>query len=537
MKLTTTRPKRTHGSALPASFPRSVVFLSWLNFASTKVGALSSCASLMCIMIAVAGCSSPDASIGSYDSSAVYNRPLHSAIAKKSMSYEGVERNPVIVVHGFLGAQLKDSKTGEMIWGGFTGMNVLKGFSKEQLRGISIPMAMGKPLRDLKNDVQPASILKNVDVRILGLHFNLDAYDKMLEILAKAGYVPEDAPLPQDKHFSSLFVFYYDWRRDLPENAARLHEFILRKRTYLQEQYRKCYGVDDYDVQFDIVAHSMGGLLSRYYLEYGDQDLPADGSMPVLDWRGSTYIDKLVVVATPNAGYLDTFVELQKGLQIAPEIPAYPPGVIGTFPTYYQMLPLLSTRSVVYKDDPDGKPADIFDPELWNKMRWGLADPKHDEALKIILPDAKTAEERHAIAVDHLAKCLKRAKQFTDAMRIDTVPPDDVGLYLFLGDSVPTRRTVEVDRETGDVKVTDYEAGDGKVLASSARIDDREGGQWRPFAWSPIKWQVVIHIFAAHMGITTSLEFADNVSYCLLEMTTKKQAEKRKLPFTPAMVK
>ncbi len=473
-------------------------------------------------------CSSTDSSTGSYDSSSVYTRPLYSTIAKQSMAYEGVERNPVIVIHGFLGAKLKNYKTGENVWGEFKGISILKGYSNEQLRGLSIPMEIGKSLKELKSDVRPFSILNNVDVRILGIHFNMDAYDRMLEILAKAGYVPEIKPLPQGKHFSSLFVFYYDWRRDLPENAAKLHDFILNKRAYVQEQYKKNYGLIDYDVQFDILAHSMGGLLSRYYLEYGDQDLPEDGSLPKLDWRGSKYIDKLVIVATPNAGYLDTFVEMQEGLSIAPEAPLYQPGVIGTFATYYQMLPLLSTRSVIYKDDPKGPAVDIFDYNVWVKMKWGLLSPKQDESLKIILPNAKTPEERHAIALDHLKKCLKRAKQFTDALSIDAPPPDDVSLYLFLGDSVPTRRTAEVDRSTGAFTVTEYEAGDGKVLASSARMDDREGREWTPFCTSPIKWHTVMHIFGAHMGITSSKAFEDNVSFYLLETATKKQEEKKK---------
>lgn len=485
---------------------------------------------LFLLLITLGGCSSPESAIGSYDSKATYGRPLYSAIARRSMAYEGVQRNPVIVVHGFLGALLQDTKTGENVYGSFTAMNALNGYPDEQLRKLAVPMRMGAPLKDLQSDVQPCSILKNVNIRILALRFSLDAYDQMLAILAKAGYVPEDKPLPPDKHFSSLFVFYYDWRRDLPENAARLHEFILQKRAYMREQYKRCYGLDDYDVHFDLVGHSMGGLVTRYYLQYGNQDLPADGSLPVLDWRGSRYINKLIVVATPNAGYLDTFLEMRKGLTIAPELPAYPPSVIGTWASYYQMMPPLCTRSVVFKDDPAGKPVDLFDPEVWIAMKWGLADPKQDPGLKTLLPDAKTAQERRAIALDHLRKCLKRAKQFTDAMAIDAVPPDNVALYLFLGDAVPTRRAARVERNTGAVEVTDYEAGDGKVLACSARMDPRAGGQWRPFAASPIRWQVVIHIFAAHMGITSSQEFADNVSYYLLEATTKTQADARRQP-------
>lgn len=475
----------------------------------------------LCV-IASTGCST-DPSIGSYNSTTVYERPLYSTIAKKSMAYEGIYRNPVIVVHGFLGARLKSSTRDVTVWGSLTGREAIGGISDEQLRAISLPMAEKTPLKDLKDHVYADELLENFSVRVLGMQFNVGAYGKMINILSDAGYVQEGLPLPKDKHFYSLFIFYYDWRRDIPENAAKLHAFIQQKRAYLQQEYKKLYGVDNYNVQFDVLAHSMGGMVSRYYLLYGNQDLPADGALPKLDWAGSKYIDKLVIVGTPNAGYLDTFFELVNGLQIEPMAPVYPPAAIGTFHTYYQMLPLNSTRSIVYADDPNGPPINIFDPEVWIKNKWGLASPAQDETLKIILPTVNTQEERHAIAVDHLTKCLKRAKQFTDAMRVNAVPPDDVDFYLFLGDAVPTRRTAAVDRKTGTFEITDYEAGDGKVLASSARMDEREGRTWTPFMQSPIKWNVVTHLTAAHMGITLSQEFADNVVYFLLENPTKNQ--------------
>jgi hypothetical protein len=216
------------------------------------------------------------------------------------------------------------------------------------------------------------------------------------------------------------------------------------------------------------------------------------------------------------------------GLQIDPRAPVYPPAVIGTWPTYYQMLPLESTRSVIYSDDPKGKPVDLFDPKVWIKMKWGLANPDQDTELQKLMPNEKNAGQRRKVAIDHLAKCLKRAKQFTEAMRVKATPPDDVAAFLFLGDAVQTRRQAEVDRKTGKLKVTKFEAGDGKVLASSARMDEREGREWVPFQQSPIQWQAVIHLKAAHMGITESYAFADNVSYYLLSFPTKEQKAREK---------
>ena len=492
----------------------------------SKIYAVFTGSILFIVLIALSGCSSYDSATGSYQSTKKYKKALFSKIDKNSMAYEGVARNPVIVIHGFLGSRLENTKTKENVWGNFKGKELLKGYSNVLLKDMSIPMEQGKPLVELEGDVKPVDMLQTFTiVTLVGGKIQLHGYDSLLGILNEAGYVQDSKPLPENKNFYSLFPFHYDWRKSLDYNAAKLEKFIQKKRAYIQKKYKELYGIDNFDVQFDIVAHSMGGLLSRYYLRYGDQQLPQDGSMPIFDWRGSKNIDKVVIVGTPNAGYLDTIVQLVNGLKIDPHpiVPVYPPAVIGTFPGIYEMMPLIYTKSVVYADDPEGKAVDLFDPQVWIDMKWGLADPKQDKVLKILLPNIKTPEERRKIALNHLTKVLKNAKQFTDAMKLHSKKPEDVALYLFLGDSVETRRTAEADKSNGKLKVTEFEAGDGVVLTSSARMDEREGQKWEPFLISPINWDAVIHLKAAHMGITESDSFKENVIYYLLIAPTEKQ--------------
>lgn len=487
--------------------------------AEGKMSYLKSAILLVSIAI-VSGCSGTR----SYSTSENYDKPLYGKIAKKLMEYEGPARNPVIVIHGFMGAKLRDEKNDQNVWGYFTGVEALGIISNEQLRGLSHPMGLGKPLKELRNDVKATGLLDQVKIRMMGMVFHLDAYDGLINILTQAGYYPESKPLPPGKHFYSQFVFYYDWRRDLPENAARLHQFTLEKRAYLQKEYEKLYGLKNFDVQFDIVAHSMGGLLSRYYLRYGDQDLPADGvTLPKLDWKGSKFIDKLIIVGTPNGGYLDTCIEMINGLNIGG--PVFPPGVVATFPTYYQMMPVPGARSVLYADNTSGPEVDMFDPNVWIAMNWGLVNTQQDEVLKITLPNVTDAKERRKIAIDHLTKCLKRAKQFISAMNADGTPPNDVALFLFLGDAAQTNRTVVVDRKNGSIKVTETEPGDGKILASSARYDKRESGEWVPFFESPIRWTAIYHLSSSHMGLTNSVDFANNATFLLLIFPTPKQEE------------
>ncbi|HBC86288.1 MAG TPA: hypothetical protein DCZ94_04965 [Lentisphaeria bacterium] len=475
-------------------------------------------------MLLTQGCSS----VGSYQSKEVTDKSIRNDILQQCSRYEGPMRNPVIVIHGFLGSKLRNKGTGEELWGSFSFMDSIFGPGDRQIRDLACRMSKGSSLTELDKTVEAYAFLEMVKVQILGIPFDVNAYEDMLSILRNSGYTQYEKPLPEGKHFYSLFPYYYDWRRDLPYNAARLHEYILEKRAYLQKEYESLYGIKNYDVQFDIVAHSMGGLLTGYYLRYGDADLPADGSLPELTWKGSQYIDKILIVGTPNAGFLDTCSELINGLQVASGTPTYPSAMLGTFATYYQMMPVYGFRSVLYEDDPNGAEVDIFDPEVWIQMKWGLADPAQDKYLQVILPEVKAPSERRAIALDHLSKCLKRAKQFSKAMEVKARPPDDVAMFLFAGDAIQTSRTAMVNRKTGEFKVVEYAPGDGKILISSALYDLREDGYWTPYIRSPITWQGTFFLNAAHMGITKSSVFNSNASFCLLVTPSQKQDKRDK---------
>jgi pimeloyl-ACP methyl ester carboxylesterase len=493
-----------------------------MSFTKNLLGLLS----VASFFTLITGCSST----GSYQSFEVYSKPIYGKVAKRTAEYEGIARNPVIIIHGFLGAKLIDPQTRKNVWGNFKISDNFMSISRKKIRDFAVPMVYGKPLKDLKGGAVVEGMMENAKVRVAGIRFTLSGYSSMIKILTDVGYCADDQPLPKGKKFKNLFPFAYDWRRDLPENSARLDRYIAQKKAYLQKQYKKYYGIDNYDVQFDVISHSMGGLLARYYLRYGKEDLPADGSIPKPTWAGSKHLDKVLIVGTPNGGYLDTVLEMVNGMQIEAGTPTIPPGILGTWVTYYQMMPPNSTRSVVYADKLTGKGVDIFDPKVWVELKWGLVDPKQDHVLKILLPHAKTRGKRRKIALDHLTKCLKRAKQFTDTMRIHANPPDDVKLFLFQGDAVKTTRKASVDRKTGKLTVIDYEPGDGKVLVSSTVWDERIGmKKWVPYLITPIEWTAVYRLTAAHMGITRMEVFADNMTWCLLVTQTPAQVRRRSI--------
>jgi Lecithin:cholesterol acyltransferase len=475
---------------------------------------VSSCA--LFAVLFVSSCTSFDPFAGAYsamdDNVGIY----YSDMELDLRNYEGPARNPVIVVHGFMGSKIRSNDLKHNIWGQFTGLQATSGFSDGYLKRLSYPMKDGKSLYDIEDNARSYEMLKETNIRLFGVTIDQSAYQDMLDILISKGFIPADQLKEKKKHFASLYTFHYDWRRNNVQNANQLYRFIQQKRKKLQKKYEELYGIKNFDVKFNIIGHSMGGMITRYMLMYGDQTLPDKGVMLKPDWRGSKYVERAIIVGTPNLGYLNVCFEMTNGLSVAEGVPAFPPAVIGTWATYYQMLPFPCLNAVKYADNLDGPAVNLYDPQVWIDLKWGLADPKQDKYLQILLPKVKTPVARRKIALDHMTKCLKKAKQFSQAVQANSKQPSDLALFLFLGDSVKTRKNAVVDRKTGELKVTSMDGGDGVVLTVSARMDTKKETPELPFQTSCINWRSVVHLNAAHMGITDTITFGDNVTYYML---------------------
>ena len=448
---------------------------------------------------------------GGYQDSRVYDRALYGSVARRAFECQSPARNPVIVIHGLMGARLTDGESGETVWGVFS-VSGLRNRANDRL--LAHPMGLNVPLNELHNPVTSAGLLEQSEIQVMGMSFNFSNYAELIRILEGAGYVSGDAPLPDGIRYPTLFIFDYDWRRDISENAVLLGQFIAEKRRMLREEYRRLYGLEDFPVKFDLIGHSMGGLVAGYYLRYGGVRFPDDpqAEFPVT-WAGSGDVDKVIMVGTPNAGYLDTALEITGGMKLSSGAPLIPPAVFATFPSMYQMLPDPASGAIVASD---GSVPDLWDVNVWTEMQWGLADPAEDEELTGILPEVSDPEERRAIALDHLRKCLLRAEIFRKLMRVTPEDqPDDVKFFLIAGDALETNHTALVGGD-GSLSVIRREAGDGKITAASARYDLRDGGEWAPYVESPIRWQSVCYLQGGHMGIMNSPAFESNLLYILM---------------------
>ncbi len=138
-------------------------------------------------------------------------------------------------------------------------------------------------------NVVPTDVIRNAPVRIVGFQVTEEpVYGPLLNALTTRGGYREyqvfndparrtttGCDLSQRWNDPTLFVFAYDWRRSSAENAAALKDYIGCVQSFHPGQ------------RVDLLAHSMGGLVSRRY---------------ILDNTSPRFVNRMVTVGTPWLG-------------------------------------------------------------------------------------------------------------------------------------------------------------------------------------------------------------------------------------------
>jgi pimeloyl-ACP methyl ester carboxylesterase len=358
------------------------------------------------------------------------------------------DRHPVIFLHGFIGAKLRNDRTEESVWGRFK-----NAITRSHVDDLALPID-APALVDNRDHLVPYALYDEV----AGVKF----YGAMIQALENTGGYrlgDIDDPKPGD----NAFVYIYDWRRDNVESAAGLARAIERVRTRL----------GDPEMRFDLIAHSMGGLVSLYYLMYGGADILSSDPPPEVPWTGASSLDRVVLLGTPIHGTLAAFRALNTGFSRSMS-----QEVMFTMPSVYELLPWEGGEHLI---DPEGKrlPVDLYDAQEWVRHGWSVFDGRCRDTAP-----GEAAEKLQTERVAFLERALGRAKRFHAALGQGEGRTPPVPIVAFGSDCVPTLdQAVVKETAAGPITLFDGEAtrdrnarllerlmmvpGDGTVTAAS----------------------------------------------------------------------
>lgn len=327
---------------------------------------------------------------------------------------ERAGKRPVIVIPGILGSELINSKTGEKVWP-----------SAFRTKEDGLPISPN--LEANRDHLVPGRIVETL--RLARLLPEVYVYRDLLEALRRyAGYREGDWNNPAaDGDRDTYYVFPYDWRQDNVANAR----LLVQKLEQLKEKLRRP------ELKFNIVAHSMGGLIARYAAMYGDADLPP-GDGPIQPaWPGAAHISKIVMIGTPNEGSADAFATLVDGYSVTEGLRRRVPLLnklsaedAARTPSVYQLMP---HREAARFLDESLQPMaiDLYDSEVWKRYGWGAINSEDFRR--------KQAGNGNEAELDaYLAATLKRARRFHQALDAVENPDSPVMLLAIGGDCEET---------------------------------------------------------------------------------------------------
>jgi len=205
----------------------------------------------------------------------------------------------VVFLPGIGGSTL--IRDGRPLWGG-----TWRAMVNAVARGGLADLELASPSED--DGVSAAGIVD--DIHVLPGLWKIDAYGGFQALLCRS------VGLVVGRNFRG---FAYDWRRDSRISAARLAEAVER---WLAE-WRRVSGNEEARVV--LVAHSMGGLVARHYMECLE------------GWR---VVRRLITIGTPHRGSLDALGCLANGFArgIGP-LRAEATDPLRSFPSVAQLLP------------------------------------------------------------------------------------------------------------------------------------------------------------------------------------------------------
>jgi len=410
------------------------------------------------------------------------------------LSSMGTAAAPVILIPGAFGSRLRDRVSGEEIWPG-PWWRIL--FSSYPELALEIDPATNAPR---PSRLEASGIAEQALRR--------DFYRPILQTLTQYGrYVRAQPGTPAHQGERRCYVLSYDWRQDILQSVRELDRLI--------EAVRRDYA--DPNLRVDLVAHSMGGLIARYYLRFGTRDV-LDGTPQQVGMEGAKRVRKLVLLGTPNLGSVSSLHAFISGEKVG--LSRIAPRTLATFASGYQLFPHPLNNWLV---DIEGKPRrdDLFDPQTWQRMAWSVYEPGLAGAA-----DAPALQR-------YFVHQLERARRLAWMLSV-AEPVSPIRYVLFGGGChmTPARLLVEPVNGRDMVRLTPLdiaaprrgvryeelmiEPGDGRVTKPSllARETLDPGAPQNEDSFLPVAY--AFFLCEDHAFLTGNINFQDNLLNVLL---------------------
>jgi hypothetical protein len=450
--------------------------------------------------------------LGSYEEFVEYSKPGSRLI-----------RLPVIIVPGIKGSLLKNAE--KEYWGKSYRVAFLSTFDELQ---FPVGMQLDGNFADkfahfyATKGIREGGVMEKYCIALEFMNvWDVSIYKNIKNVLIESG----------GYHFEKdLFMFSYDWRLDNRISAAQLsYRVKIYQDSYFNylkgeifkndegglNKFLKKLGVNklltrDGRVKVNLIAHSMGGLVSRYYIQ-------ALG--------GKDAVSKLVMLGTPNQGAMDSLKAVAEGEFPESIFHFYSKGstrpIIFSWPSTFQLLPrypecIKSRDTDIGPDlngwglgntclgiDDDGPKSDIV---IGNWTKYNVIPPieksggvESPEILKTYLKEQLTSAAKFHNAINgHIdetyeAEALSRIRSFGKTASIDLDTEEnftkgyaETPFIIFGGHCKPTTKYAFINSTTNGVAYLEfdnpdknkednksYTMGDGRVPISSLRLPQR----------------------------------------------------------------
>ena len=345
---------------------------------------------------------------------------------------------------------------------------------------------------------------------------NEDFYGKIIQTLGEIGnYQLMEIGQKPDKTRKNYYVFFYDWRQDNVETARNLADFI--------DQIRVDYG--DPGLKVDIVAHSMGGLISRYYIRYGREDVLDSNDFPV-NMYGGERVRRVILLGTPNLGSVKILNLFIDGVELGTREKIHTE-TLATMPSLFQLFPHPLNNWIITAE---GKrlDRDLFDINLWRRFQWSIFDPEVRQRIRESFTTEQESQEYLKVLEAYFEKNLERARRFVWSLTVP-LPENHPKLVVFGGACHLTSARILVEEVAGEslirmlpeeitnpVPGVDYDAlllepGDGSVTKASLLGRDVLDPSIPRHKYSFFPLDHAFLLCEKHNSLTGNINFQDNL--------------------------